>query len=94
MSPTLEAGDWVVSIQSRLVPPKPGRIAVLRRPDQPETILIKRLLHLEPDGWFIIGDHPARSTDSRTFGPVPIRLLEGIVAFRYGPLPRLRWLLR
>ena len=88
MSPTLEPGDWVVSIRSSLAPPKPGRIAVLRRPDQPETILIKRLFRLEPDGWFVVGDHPARSTDSRTFGPVPPRLIKGIVAFRYAPLRR------
>ena len=94
MSPTLEAGDWIVSIQSRLAPPRPGLIAVLRRPDRPETVLIKRLLHLEADGWFVVGDQPSRSTDSRSFGPVPEHLIEGVAAFRYGPPPRLRWLLR
>ena len=86
MSPTLEAGDWVVSLDSRFLKPAAGRIAVLRRPGSESEILIKRLLTQEPPGgWYVIGDQPARSTDSRRFGPVPERLIEGIVLFRYGP---------
>ena len=90
MSPTLEAGDWVVSLDSRLLKPAPGRIAVLRRPGNEGEILIKRLLTEEPGGgWYVIGDQPARSTDSRRFGPVPDALIEGIVLFRHHPLARL-----
>ena len=90
MSPTLEAGDWVVSLDSRFLKPAPGSIAVLRRPGNESEILIKRLLTREPGGgWYVIGDQPARSTDSRRFGAVPDRLIEGIVLFRYHPLRRL-----
>ena len=90
MSPTLEAGDWVVSLDSRFLKPAPGRIAVLRRPGGEGEILIKRLLIEEPGGgWYVIGDQPARSTDSRRFGPVPEDHIQGIVLFRYHPLARL-----
>ena len=39
--------------------------------------------------WFVAGDSPARSTDSRTFGPVPTRDVLGVVRFVYWPPGRI-----
>ncbi len=39
----------------------------------------------------VLGDFPARSADSRTWGPVPRANLEGVVVFRFYPPARWGW---
>ena len=93
MSPTLEHGDWLLAVSARRLPPAPGRLIIFREPRTGGHRSIKRAVSREPDGWFALGDNPPRSTDSRTYGPVPLEAIEAVVIARYGPLPRLAWLL-
>ena len=68
MSPTLRDGDALLALSRDWIPVKPGRVIAFRRADD---LYIKRALNREGDGWYVVGDNPARSTDSRRFGPVP-----------------------
>lgn len=93
MSPTLREGDWLLGVSARLLPPAPGRIVVFRQPRGGGRRSIKRAAACEQDGWFVLGDNPPRSTDSRAYGVVPEEQIEAVVIARYGPLRRLAWLL-
>ncbi len=42
-------------------------------------------LHLAGDEYFLLGDDPAHSTDSRSYGPVPRERLRGVVVGRLLP---------
>lgn len=82
MVPTLAPGEWVVVRRSGST--SPGRIVVVRRPDR---YVVKRAIRRTEDGrWWIEGDNPAASTDSRTYGAVPDTDLVGEVRWRYWPL--------
>jgi len=99
MRPGLAPGDrlWV--------DPRPGRplvlgdIVVLRDPEAPGRLLVKRIVGLEgdrpglgaplPEGSvYLEGDNPDLSRDSRSFGPVRLRTIVGLVWFRYAPASR------
>lgn len=90
MLPTLAHGDYV--IVDRRVPPtapsRPGDIVLARDPRDPGRTLVKRVSHLEPAGAWLLGDNPDASTDSRTFGPIPLEDVLGQVRWRYWPLRR------
>ena len=68
MAPTLRDGDAIVALSTNWLPVKPGRIVAFRRG---EALFIKRALNREGGGWYVVGDNPSRSSDSRRFGPVP-----------------------
>ena len=97
MSPTLREGDWLLGVSARLLPPAPGRIVVFRQPRAGARLSIKRVAvresGREAGGWFMLGDNPPRSTDSRAYGVVPEERIEAVVVACYGPLRRLAWLL-
>jgi nickel-type superoxide dismutase maturation protease len=80
LSPFFLEGDFVVvsKIPFFLRRPRPGDVVVFQHPDY--GTLIKRLERLSPDGEqvYVVGEHPL-STDSRKFGPLPRRLLQGVV---------------
>ncbi len=60
--------------------PEPGDVALLEHPRQPEFYIIKRISHVDAEGrYFVLGDNPTLSTDSREFGAVDSRLLLGKV---------------
>lgn len=85
MLPTLSPDDWLlVRVGGRV---RPGDVIVAHRPDRRELRLVKRVTHRESAGWWVEGDNPAYSTDSRVFGPVPDELVVGRVLLRYRPLP-------
>ena len=86
MEPSYCHGDWVLVLRSSRL--RPGVIAAVRDPRQPDRILIKRVIRREVTGWWVTGDNPAASTDSRTFGPVPPELVVGRVLLRYYPWRR------
>ena len=97
MAPTLQPGDFLVAVRAKR--PRPGSFLVVEHPGRPGFELVKRLdlvLGAEgarPDGYWVVGDASDRSTDSRTFGPVPGSAIRGVVVARYWPPSRVAWLL-
>jgi nickel-type superoxide dismutase maturation protease len=96
MSPTLEPGDYLVAVRSRTV--RPGSLVVVEHPDRPGYEMVKRVTavpgervddrDMGPNEYWITGDNPDGSTDSRTFGPVGRAAIKGQMLFRYWPLRR------
>jgi hypothetical protein len=60
-----------------------GDVVVARRPDRPDLLIVKRVTRREGLGWWLTGDNPGRSDDSRTFGSVPDALVVGRLVRRY-----------
>ena len=87
MEPTLCDGDRVV-VRRLGRAPRAGEVILVPDPRRPERSLLKRVAAIGPDGVLLAGDRPERSTDSRHFGPVDPRSIEGQVFFRYAPLRR------
>jgi nickel-type superoxide dismutase maturation protease len=93
MAPTLKPGDYLVAVRSHGV--RRGSIVVVEHPSRPGYEMVKRVgampgewvpdRMLGPDEYWITGDNPDGSTDSRTFGPVSIEAIRGRVMFRYWP---------
>lgn len=86
MNPSYRDGDWVLVLRSERL--QPGAVAAVRDPRENRRVLIKRVIRREISGWWVAGDNPTASTDSRTFGPVPPELVVGRVLLRYYPLRR------
>jgi nickel-type superoxide dismutase maturation protease len=91
MEPTLRAGDWIV-VSGLSRPPRVGEIVLVRDPRDPENLMLKRVAALTEGACTVLGDRPEESTDSRTFGPVPLANVLGRVVFRYGPIRRIGWI--
>ncbi|WP_267246037.1 nickel-type superoxide dismutase maturation protease [Streptomyces sp. PR69] len=85
MVPTLYHGDQLLVHYGAVV--RPGDVAVLRHPLQQDLLIVKRLVELRPDGWWVLGDNPGAEGDSRLFGSVPEELVLGRVRGRYRPRP-------
>jgi nickel-type superoxide dismutase maturation protease len=82
MEPTLRPGDWLLVRRAGRV--RAGQVVVARHPSRPTLLLVKRALRRDPGGWWLQSDNMNGSAaDSRTFGPVPAGLIEGVVLFRY-----------
>lgn len=91
MVPTLCPGDFVLvdrfAYRGRV--PRRGDIVVARDPRDAERLLVKRVARVDLHGMvWLEGDNGDASTDSRTFGAVPLDHIEGRVVFRYWPLFR------
>lgn len=81
MRPTLEPGDRVLAVRGRR--PRPGDLVVVPDPRGGGLLLVKRVAVVGPHGITVLGDNPAASTDSRTFGPVSD--VWGRAVHRYAP---------
>jgi nickel-type superoxide dismutase maturation protease len=69
MIPSLRSGDKVLIDPKASV--KPGDIVLARHPFKSSVRILKRVTSIEPDGRFYLsGDNPDDSTDSRTFGTI------------------------
>jgi nickel-type superoxide dismutase maturation protease len=67
-----------------------GDVVLVRRPDRPELLVVKRVREVLSDGrLWLAGDNPAASDDSRVFGAVDPGSIQGRVVWRYRPLRRL-----
>ena len=81
MTPTFGAGQRVLvnRLAYWLRAPQHGDLVVLRDPRDTGRLLLKRIDRVADGGWLVLGDNPAASTDSRTFGPVSKSLIIGKV---------------
>lgn len=87
MLPLLKPGQEVLVNPRayRQVPPCPGDIVVARHPYHTDLQLIKRVVAITDDGrCHLEGDNPNESTDSRTFGAIPVSTILGRVTSRFG----------
>lgn len=83
MEPTLRAGEFVLVDRGRA--PEVGRLVVARHPERAELLVIKRVAAIEPDGRIALAsDNPDAGTDSRSWGPVDVALVEGTVTMVLG----------
>lgn len=84
MSPTLSDGDVVlVSLRAR---PRPGSVVLVRWAQRPDQLSVKRVVGRHGGGWWVLGDNPDGSTDSRQLGTAdPI----AVVLARLTPAPHL-----
>ncbi len=91
MEPALRPGDWLLVrrrlLAGRTAAVRPGQLVIAHHPGRPGMLLVKRAVRREPAGWWLESDNPgAGAVDSRAFGPVPDRLIEGRVLLRYWPV--------
>jgi nickel-type superoxide dismutase maturation protease len=88
MQPALHPGDWLLvwrgTRPGQAVRVRPGQLVIARHPARPDLLLVKRAGRREPGGWWLAADNlPAGAADSRTFGVVADRLIEGRGLVRY-----------
>lgn len=92
MAPALLPGDRLLVVRSRRTP-RAGDVVLAADPREPGRELIKRVAR---GGRALVlrGDSAGRSTDSRSFGPIPSASVRWRAAARYwppgrmGPIPR------
>jgi signal peptidase I len=101
MRPSLEPGDWALAVATGRV--RRGDVVVVEHPGRRGLEMVKRVVAVPgdraPDGrilggdeYWVEGDAPDESTDSRTFGPVGRGLFRGDVRLVYWPPERRRLL--
>jgi nickel-type superoxide dismutase maturation protease len=90
MLPTLEPGDRLVVLRlAHRRGLRRGDLVTVRDPrDGPARMLVKRVGDVDSDSAEVAGDNPDASTDSRTFGRVPLGSVTGKVLYRYSPAER------
>lgn len=86
MSPTLSDGDVLLVRFGAAA--RPGDVALVRWTQRPGQLSVKRLDHPVEDGWWVLGDNPRGSTDSRALGGAEV---VAVVRIRLWPRP---WRLR
>jgi nickel-type superoxide dismutase maturation protease len=90
MAPTFGPGDRLVVLGRRLGRPRwpvPGEVVAVTDPRDPSRLLVKRVAAVDRVAGTVDvrGDAADASTDSRTFGPVPLSAVVGRVVYRYAP---------
>lgn len=93
MAPALKPGEFLVATRRGRL--RRGALVVVGHPGRPGYEMVKRLAGLPGDvvrgkvlggeEYWVLGDAPGASTDSRTLGPVRRSELRGVVRFRYWP---------
>jgi phage repressor protein C with HTH and peptisase S24 domain len=78
MVPTLFDGDALVAYPVRRV--RPGDVVIARFCSRPDLLVVKRAIRPYGQGWWIEGDNPLVTDDSRKYGEA---VVEGRVLFRY-----------
>ena len=76
MLPNLKNGDGILIDPDAEI--AAGDIIIARHPFKKSVILLKRLARIDENGnYFLVGDNPSESTDSRTFGAVSAKHILG-----------------
>ena len=83
MLPTLHPGDCLLVRRPRRV--RAGALVVARFPTRPGLLVVKRAVRPEGDLWWVEGDNPVVTDDSRRYGPAEV---VGVVLLRYWPVRR------
>ncbi len=85
MRPLLIPGEEVLINPTayRQMVPQPGDLVVARHPHQPGLRLVKWVAAVKPQGCFLQGVNLGASTDSRSFGWVPVDCILGQVICRF-----------
>ncbi len=110
MMPTLAPGDRLLVRRLRAARPRlrRGELVVVVDPRDHRRPVVKRVAALPgqaalvdgavveagPGSLIVLGDQVEASTDSRTYGPVALAMVQGRVCYRYAPperAGRLRW---
>ena len=86
MEPTLHDGDWIIARRDGRA--GVGDIVVVEHPVRPGMLIVKRVQRTDAEGYWVVGDAPEVSTDSRHFGAVP--KVVGRVIWRVRPWGRIR----
>jgi phage repressor protein C with HTH and peptisase S24 domain len=82
MRPTLTDGDLVlVKLDT---PVQPDDLVLVRWPERPGQLSVKRAMWPEEGGWFVVGDNVAISEDSNRLGPATVL---GVIRWRLWPRP-------
>ena len=91
MAPSLLPGDYLVVERwtYRRRRPLRGDVVLVRDPRVPRRELVKRVAANEGALVALRGDAPEASTDSRTFGELPLDAVRWRVALRYWPPGRI-----
>jgi nickel-type superoxide dismutase maturation protease len=88
MEPALMPGDWLLVRRAgwpgRQLRIRPGQVVIATHPGRPGLLLVKRAARCDAAGWWLESDNAqAGAVDSRQFGAVDPRLIEGRVLLRY-----------
>lgn len=78
MAPTLRHGDALVVYPVRRV--RPGDVVIARFSSRPDLLVVKRAIRPYRGGWWIEGDNPLVTDDSRKYGEA---VVTARVLFRY-----------
>ena len=81
MEPTVRNGQWWIVRKGQGL--NPGDVVLMQHPQRAHLSVVKRLHHREDDGWWVLGDNPTVSDDSRQFGAVADDLIVGRLVWRY-----------
>jgi len=86
MLPTLQPGDRILLRRRRRSGHlAPGTLVAFVDPRPGESrLVVKRVVAVEGDAVRVLGDNPAASTDSRTYGSLPKVDITWVVVRRYG----------
>jgi phage repressor protein C with HTH and peptisase S24 domain len=82
MAPALRDGD-IVLVRFGAAP-RPGDAVLVRWPARPAQLSVKRAVAPVEGGWWVRGDNPFGSTDSRELGPAEV---VAVVRARLWPRP-------
>lgn len=90
MEPTLWPGDRLLTVPALPRWVRAGRVVVVEDPTEPGHLVVKRVAAApvvgRAHGVEVLGDHPAASTDSRQWGPLPRRAVRRVVVRRWPDL--------
>lgn len=78
MEPFLKGGDRLFA--SNFSKPKKGDVVIIRRGSKE---IVKRVGHVKGDLFYVLGDNPGNSEDSRDFGFISRKEIIGKVLFKY-----------